>query len=573
MVGVSELQQLLGRRVADALATTGVDITADEALIRPSGRAGADYQCNAAMSLGKKLGRPPREVAQAIVDALDAPEVAASEVAGPGFINFTLDTAWLAGALDGLDERLGVPATAEPRRFALDYSSPNVAKEMHVGNMRSTIIGESLLRLLRYAGHEVIPHNHLGDWGTPFGMLIEHLTDLGGAGEHSIGDLDGFYQAARKKFDADPDFADRSRLRVVALQSGDEATLALWRDLVAESARHFGKVYGLLGTSLTDEDIYGESFYNPYLAETIAEVEALGITSVSDGAVCVFPPGFANRDGDPLPLILRKRDGGYGYPVTDLATVRYWVRERGVTDLLYVVGLPQSQHFQMVFSAAAMAGYLETGHSAVHIGFGTVLGADGKTIRTRSGGTIKLVALLEEAVQHAAKLVAERSRLDADAQAEVARAVGLGAVKYADLSGDREKDYTFTWERMLSTEGNTSVYLQYANARIHSILRKAGDTAPGPIRLQEPAERALGLKLAQFPSAVAAAVEGYAPHKVCQHLFETATAFTGFYENCPILAESTPAEVRASRLALAALTSAVLTRGLELLGIDAPTRM
>jgi arginyl-tRNA synthetase len=287
----------------------------------------------------------------------------------------------------------------------------------------------------------------------------------------------------------------------------------------------------------------------------------------------VFPLGFANRDGDPLPLILRKRDGGYGYPVTDLATVRYWVRERGVTDLLYVVGLPQSQHFQMVFSAARMAGYLGVGQRAVHIGFGTVLGADGKAIRTRSGGTIKLVALLEEAVQHAARLVAERSRLDADEQAVVARAVGLGAVKYADLSGDREKDYTFTWERMLSTEGNTSVYLQYANARIHSILRKAGDTAPGAIRLDEPAERALAVKLAQFPSAVAAAVEGYAPHKICQHLFETATAFTGFYENCPILAESTPEPVRASRLALAGLTSRVLTKGLELLGIDAPTRM
>ena len=571
MVGVSELQQLLGRRVADALATTGVEITPEEALIRPSGRAGADYQCNAAMSLGKKLGTPPRAVAQAIVDALEAPEVAASEVAGPGFINFTLDTAWLAAQLDARDERLGVDPPAEPRRFALDYSSPNVAKEMHVGHLRSTIIGESLLRLLRFAGHEVVPHNHLGDWGTPFGMLIEHLAETGWTGEHSISDLNGFYQEARKKFDADADFADRSRLRVVALQSGDPATLALWRDLVAESTRHFEKVYALLGTSLTARDVYGESFYNPYLAEVIDEVE--GISEISDGAVCVFPPGFANRDGDPLPLILRKRDGGYGYPVTDLATARYWTRERGMTDLLYVVGLPQSQHFQMVFAASRMAGYLGVGHTAVHIGFGTVLGEDGKAIRSRSGDALKLVDLLEEAVQHAGAVVAERSKLDAAEQAEVARAVGLGAVKYADLSGDREKDYTFTWERMLSTDGNTSVYLQYANARIHSILRRAGDTAPGPIRLDEPAERALGLKLAQFPSAVAAAVEGYAPHKVCQHLFETATAFTGFYETCPILAESTPPEVRASRLALAALTSAVLTRGLDLLGIDAPSRM
>ncbi|UVS76900.1 arginine--tRNA ligase [Actinokineospora sp. UTMC 2448] len=568
-----DITVLLGQRVADALAPLGVEITPDEALIRPSTRPGADYQCNVAMSLGKKLGRPPRELAQAIVDGMAAPEVEAPEVAGPGFINLALRTDWLAARLSSLDDRVGVVPAAEPRRFALDYSSPNVAKEMHVGHLRSTIIGESLLRLLRFAGHEVVPHNHLGDWGTPFGMLIEHLSELGWSGDHTIGDLNGFYQEARKKFDADPDFADRARLRVVALQSGDEPTLALWRDLVEESTRHFAKVYELLDISLTPSDIYGESFYNPYLAEVITEMEAQGITAVSDGAVCVFPPGFANRDGDPLPLILRKRDGGYGYPVTDLATVRYWIRDRGMTDLLYVVGTPQAQHFQMVFAASRMAGYLGPGNTAVHIGFGTILGEDGKTIRTRAGGTLKLVDLLDEAVQHAAALVKERSSLDADEQAEVARAVGIGAVKYADLSGDREKDYTFTWERMLATEGNTSVYLQYANARIHSILRKAGESAPGEIVITEPAERALALKLAQFPTAIAAAVEGYAPHKLCLYLFETATAFTSFYDSCPILAATTPEPVRRSRLALAVLTSTVLTRGLSLLGIEAPTRM
>ncbi|GAA4410524.1 arginine--tRNA ligase [Actinokineospora soli] len=568
-----DIALLLGARVADALARMDVAITPSEALIRPSGRAGADYQCNAAMSLGKKLGKPPREVAQAIVDGLDAPEVAASEVAGPGFINFTLRTEWLSDRLTSFDDRLGVEPAAEPRRFALDYSSPNVAKEMHVGHLRSTIIGESLLRLLRFAGHEVVPHNHLGDWGTPFGMLIEHLSETGWSGDHTITDLNGFYQEARKKFDADPEFADRARLRVVALQSGDAATLALWKDLVEESARHFAKIYELLDISLTPEDVYGESYYNPYLAEVISEMEAMGITSISDGAVCVFPPGFANRDGEPLPLILRKRDGGYGYHVTDLATVRYWIRDRGMTDLLYVVGTPQAQHFQMVFAASRMAGYLGPDNTAVHIGFGTILGSDGKTIRTRAGGSLKLVELLDEAVQHATSLVASRSSLAPDDQVAVARAVGLGAVKYADLSGDREKDYTFTWERMLATDGNTSVYLQYANARIHSILRKAGDTARGPISLAEPAERALGLKLAQFPAAIDAAVAGYAPHKLCQYLFETATAFTGFYETCPVLAESTPEDVRRSRLALSALTSAVLTKGLELLGIEAPTQM
>ena len=568
-----DIAVLLGTRVADALAGAGVAITPAEALIRPSGRAGADYQCNAAMSLGKKLGKPPREVAQAIVDALDAPEVESAEVAGPGFINFTLRTDWLAARLDSFDERLGVEPVAEPRRFALDYSSPNVAKEMHVGHLRSTIIGESLLRLLRFAGHEVVPHNHLGDWGTPFGMLIEHLAETGWSGDHTISDLNGFYQEARKKFDADPDFAERARLRVVALQSGDEATRELWHGLVEESARHFAKIYELLDISLTPEDMYGESFYNPYLAEVIDEMEAMGITSVSDGAVCVFPPGFTNRDGEPLPLILRKRDGGYGYHVTDLATARYWIRDRGMTDLLYVVGTPQAQHFQMVFAASRMAGYIGSDNTAVHIGFGTILGEDGKTIRTRAGGSLKLVDLLDEAVQHATKVVAERSSLDEDAQAVVARAVGLGAVKYADLSGDREKDYTFSWERMLAKDGNTSVYLQYANARVHSILRRAGGAEPGPLSLDQPAERALGLKLAQFPAAIDAAVEGYAPHKLCQYLFETATAFTAFYESCPVLAESNPEPVRRSRLALAALTSSVLTRGLDLLGIEAPTAM
>ncbi|WP_280714250.1 arginine--tRNA ligase [Kitasatospora sp. MAP5-34] len=567
--------------------TTGVRITPAEALVRPSTRPGADYQCNLAMSLAKPLGRPPREVAAAIVAALDADDlVETAEVAGPGFVNFVLRSDWLAARVAAMtgDERLGVAATAAPRRFALDYSSPNVAKEMHVGHLRSSIIGDTLLRLLRFAGHEVVPHNHLGDWGTPFGMLIEHLVDEGwtnghsarGA-EHSIGDLNAFYQQARKKFDADPAFADRSRLRVVALQGGDEPTLALWRQLVAESTRHFQQVYALLGVSLTPEDTYGESFYNPYLAATIDELEQRGSTETSDGAVCVFPPGFTNRDGDRLPLILRKRDGGYGYHVTDLATVRYWTGERGMTDLLYVVGTPQAQHFQMVFGASRAAGYLDEDHTTVHIGFGTILGEDGRTIRTREGGSVKLVDLLTEAVQHAAKVVADRSELDSATQAEIARAVGIGAVKYADLSGNREKDYVFTWDRMLATDGNTSVYLQYANARIHSILRKAGQAADAgggaPIVLDHPAERALALRLAQFPAAIEAAVEGYAPHKLCQYLFETASAFTGFYENCPILATSTTEPVRRSRLVLARLCSQVLTRGLDLLGIEAPERM
>jgi arginyl-tRNA synthetase len=571
----------IGQRVATALqAALGVTITPADALVRPSTRPGVDYQCNVAMSLAKTLGKPPREVAQAIVDRLDSADlVEPPELAGPGFINLVLTNDWLARRATELlaDDRIGVPRATEPRRVAIDYGSPNVAKEMHIGHLRSSIIGDAIVRLLRFAGHEVTAHNHLGDWGTPFGMLIEHLVDEGwadGASEHSISDLNSFYQAARKKFDADPEFADRSRQRVVALQSGDEQTLALWQQLVDESTAHFEKVYGLLGVLLRSEDIYGESFYNPYLADVVAELETKGLTELSDGAVCVFPEGFTNREGEPLPLIVRKRDGGYGYAATDLATVKYWLGERNMTDLLYVVGTPQAQHFAMVFAASRLAGWLTGEHRAVHVNFGTILGADGKTIRTRAGGSLKLVELLSEAIDNAAAVVAERSGLDEAAQREVAASVGIGAVKYADLSNDREKDYTFTWEKMLAKEGNTSVYLQYANARIQSVLRRAGSDTPidTPISVDAPAERALVIKLLQLPAMFDAAVSGYAPHKLCTYLYETATAFSGFYENCPILAAETP-QSRQSRLALARLTSNVLVLGLSLLGIEAPAQL
>jgi arginyl-tRNA synthetase len=326
---------------------------------------------------------------------------------------------------------------------------------------------------------------------------------------------------------------------------------------------------------LTPADTYGESFYNPFLDDIVTDLQTKGLTQVSDGAVCVFPPGFTNREGEPLPLIVRKSDGGYGYAATDLATARYWVHERGMTDLLYVVGNPQAQHFQMVFAASRQAGYLAEDTNATHIGFGTILGEDGKTIRTRAGGSIKLVELLTEAVDHAAAVIAERSELPEADQTDVARAVGVGAVKYADLSSDREKDYVFTWEKMLSHDGNTSVYLQYANARVQSILNKA-TTLPGPgtpVSLAEPAERALAIKLLQFPAAITAATETFNPHKLCGYLFDTASALSGFYETCPILATSTPEELRQSRLVLVTLTSKVLTLGLSLLGIEVPERL
>ncbi|MET7994373.1 arginine--tRNA ligase [Amycolatopsis sp. NPDC005232] len=571
-----EVSEELARRVVDALHhALDVDIAPADALITVSTRDGVDYQCNLAMSLGKRLGRPPREVAAAIVEHLEITDLAAlPEIAGPGFLNFVLRREWLENSVNALgnDPRLGVEPATEPRRIALDYSSPNVAKEMHVGHLRSSVIGDAIVRLLRFAGHEVLPHNHLGDWGTPFGMLIEHLLDEPPAGPSGIGDLNEFYQAARRKFDSDEAFATRSRERVVKLQSGDTETLATWQGLVDESTRHFNEVYHLLGITLTDEDIYGESFYNPYLAKVVDELEADGLTELSDGAVCVFPEGFHNREGDRLPLIVRKRDGGYGYAATDLATAKYWTTERGATDLLYVVGTPQAQHFAMLFAVCRAAGWLDGVH-AEHIGFGSVLGADGKVMRTRAGETIKLADLLGEAVAQAADVVAERSELSEAEQHEVARAVGIGAVKYADLSGDRERDYVFDWDRMLAKDGNTSVYLQYAHARIESILAKAGDQSTGaPVTLAEPAERALALTLLRFGEALRSATSAYAPHKLCTYLYETAVTFSRFYEQCPVLAAETPA-LRASRVQLATLTSRTLVLGLELLGIEAPRRL
>lgn len=580
---VGDVGEHLEQLVADAVrAALDVEISAAEALVRPSNpERGGDYQSNVAMSLAKRLGRSSREIGEAIAAALPATGVVEPPtVAGPGFINLRLRGDWLDAQLTGLigDDRLGVPVAAQPVRVVVDYSGPNVAKEMHVGHLRSSIIGDAIVRLREFRGHEVVRRNHLGDWGTPFGMLIEHLVDEGlPAGEqgHSIGDLNGFYQKAREKFDADAGFAERARHRVVALQGGDEATLELWRMLVAESQRHFELVYRALGVKLTAEDSYGESFYDPFLADTVDELVDKGLARTSEGALCAFPAGFTGRDDEPLPIIVRKTDGGYTYGTTDLAGVRHWTRERGADDLVYVVGAPQRQHLAMVFATSTEAGWLDEGHRAVHVSFGSVLGADGRMLRTRSGATVKLIELLDEAVDRAAAVIAERSELDEASRAAVARAVGIGAVKYADLSSARDKDYVFAWDRMLAMEGNTSVYLQYANARIRSILRRAaGDgavTGGSAITSAEPSERALAIGLLRLPAAVEAADRAHTPHTLCVYLYELATQFSAFYENCPIL--SAPSEVRASRLELARLTSRALVLGLGLLGIEAPEKL
>lgn len=586
---VGDIGEHLERMVADAVrAALDVEITGDQALVRPSNpERGGDYQCNAAMSLAKRLGRPSREIGEAIAAAIGpAGVIEPPTVGGPGFVNLGLRTEWLDTQLTGLtaDDRLGVPLAASPRRVVVDYSGQNVAKEMHVGHLRATIIGDAIVRLREFLGHEVIRRNHLGDWGTPFGMLIEHLVDEGrpaggsevGGDGHSISDLNGFYQKARKKFDADIEFAERARRRVVALQGGDEPTLALWRMLVAESQRHFEMVYQALGVKLTAADSYGESFYNPFLADTIAELQRDGLVRESDGALCAFPDGFTGREGEPVPIIVRKSDGGYTYGTTDLAATRYWTRDRDAADLLYVIGAPQRTHLAMVFATSTDAGWLDDKHRAVHVSFGSVLGADGRMLRTRSGNSVRLIELLDEAVERAAAVIAERSELDEADRAGVARAVGIGAIKYADLSSAREKNYVFAWDRMLAMEGNTSVYLQYANARIRSILRRAdtaGARAGSTITVREPAERALAIALLRLPAAVAATDRGLAPHTLCGYLYELATAFSGFYENCPILADTTTGEQRASRLAQATLTSRALVLGLNLLGIEAPEKL
>jgi arginyl-tRNA synthetase len=559
-------------------AFDAVEAGADPVL-RPSDHA--DFQANGALALAKRLGRNPREVAEDIVGAASLDGLCEKvEVSGPGFINLTLSASFIASQVAALaaDARLGV-ATVATQTVVVDYSGPNVAKEMHVGHLRGTVLGDALCRMLMFVGHDVRRENHVGDWGTPFGMLIEHLIEVGeekAVKELSVGDLDTFYREARASFDADETFGDRSRRRVVFLQSGDPETLRLWKILVAESVHYFDEVYSKLGVLLTDDDIVAESFYNPMLPGVVADLDALGLLVDSDGARCVFPPGFTNRHGDPLPLIVQKSDGGFGYAATDLAAIRDRVTRVGATQILYVVGAPQAQHLDMCFATAAMAGWLHDGVRAEHVSFGMVLGADRKMFRTRSGERVQLVDLIDEAVERAGTAVAEKNPdLDATTRAAVAQMLGVGAIKYADLSTDRTRDYLFDWERMLAFEGNTAPYLQYAHARIRSIFRRGNTDVPAPGHapvLAEPAERELALSLLGFGDAVTSSLASWSPSRLCTYLYELATTFTGFYETCPVL-KAPSDELRKSRLALSDLTARVLAQGLGLLGIAAPDQM
>ncbi|MGW4292521.1 arginine--tRNA ligase [Micromonospora chersina] len=571
-----DLEKLLTDRLAPAFATVAGGPV--DPVVRRSQRA--DFQSDAALALARRLGRPPRAIATEVLErAALADLCSATEVSGPGFLNLTVADDALAGLVSALaaDPRLGVPEAAAPETVVVDYSAPNVAKEMHVGHLRSTVIGDAAARLLEWLGHRVLRANHLGDWGTPFGMLIEHLVDLGeaeAAQELSMGDLDSFYKAARAKFDADEAFRERARQRVVALQGGDATTLRLWRLLVEQSERYFLTVYDLLDVTLTERDFHGESSYNDLLGPVVEELDRLGLLRSSDGAACVFPPGSVGRDGEPLPLIVRKSDGGYGYPATDLAAIRHRTGRLGATRLLYVVGLPQRRHFEMVYAAAAQAGWLAPPARAEHVGFGSILGPDGRMLRSRAGGSVKLVGLLEEAVARATALARERNPELGEAEAaEVGRAVGIGAVKYADLSSDRHKDYVLDWERMLSLDGNSAPYLQYAHSRIRSIFRRAGVAArpEAAVSLVEPAERALAFELVGFGAVVGAVAENLEFHHLTGYLSRLAAAFSAFYERCPVLRADEP--VRESRLVLCDLTARVLRQGLHLLGIRTPERL
>ena len=531
-------------------AVTGVDPE-----MRPATKPQfGHFQSNVALRLAKEQKRPPREVAADIVAQLDVSDLCEPlEIAGPGFINFRIRADVLAQTATAVleDPHHGLSRTSHPQRVVIDYSAPNVAKQMHVGHLRTTIIGDCFNRILTALGHEVIPQNHIGDWGTQFGMLVEHILEAGiDVTTLDLAGAEQLYKDSKKHFDDDPDFATRARARVVKLQGGDEETLAIWRQLIAVSLAGFNAAYRRLGVLLTDADLAGESTYNDALPEVAADLAERGIAVVDDGALVLWVEGFD------APLIIRKSDGGYGYDTTDMAAIRHRVRELKADRIIYVTDVRQSQHFQELFEASRKAGYLPDDVEAQHVGYGMVLGPDSRPFKTRDGGTVSLTSLLDLAEQ------------------EASPGIALAAIKYADLSGAIHKDYVFDAERMVQTTGDTGPYLQYAHARICQILRRAEAENIGwgaVVVLEDPAEQTLALVLSRFGEVVDEVARALTPHKLCGYLYELAGAFSAFYEACPVLRSE--GEVRSSRLALAAATREVLAQGLHLLGIEAPDRM
>ncbi len=586
------LRKTLEERLGAALAAAGAP--GSPAVVKPAARAQfGDYQANGVMGAAKTLKTNPRQLAEKVLAAARLDDLAEKvEPAGPGFLNITLSRMFLETqlAVAACDERLAADTPAS-RTVVVDYSGPNLAKEMHVGHLRSTIIGDALARILEFLGHRVVRQNHVGDWGTQFGMLIAHLEQAlsrdpsGGQADTELSDLEEFYRKAKQQFDNDADFADASRAEVVKLQGGDASSLDSWRRFREVSLRHCEQVYDRLGVRLGSADVRGESYYNDYLPQVLEALGAKGLLSESQGAQCVFLDEFQGKDGEPLPVIVRKSDGGFLYATTDLAAL--WFRAgRGRADglvdwqadrILYVTDSRQELHFRQVFAVARRAGFVSEGVSLEHVGFGMMLGADGKPFKTRTGGTVKLMDMLGEAEARAFELVTLKSpELPEPQRREIARAVGIGAVKYADLSQNRATDYVFSWDKMLSLEGNTAPYMQYAYARIRSIFRKGEGIADCGLRneefsLGEPAERALAVKLLQFPETLESAAAECLPNLLCQYLYELAGAFMGFYENCPVL--KAEGETRASRLALCELTARTIQKSLDLLGIETLEQM
>ncbi|UXJ52219.1 arginine--tRNA ligase [Pseudomonas citronellolis] len=571
------IQHALASLVEDGTLPAG--LSPDIQVETTKDRSHGDYASNIAMMLAKPAGLKPRDLATKLVAALPAnPQVAKVEIAGPGFLNFFQDQAWLAASLDAAlrDDHLGVRKASPAQRVAVDLSSPNLAKEMHVGHLRSTIIGDAVARVLEFLGDTVIRQNHVGDWGTQFGMLLAYLEEQPVDAQAELHDLEVFYRAAKKRFDESAEFADRARELVVKLQAGDAECLRLWTRFNEISLSHCQKVYDQLGVKLTMADVKGESAYNDDLANVVDELKAKGLLTEDDGALCVFLDEFKNAEGNPLPVIVQKAGGGYLYATTDLAAMRYRNKVLHCDRVLYFVDQRQALHFQQVFEVARRAGFVPAGMDLEHMGFGTMNGADGKPFKTRDGGTVKLIDLLNEAEERAYTLVKAKNPELGDAELRhIAHAVGIGAVKYADLSKHRTSDYSFNFEQMLSFEGNTAPYLLYAYTRVASIFRKLGkgyDEVGGKIVLEAPQEQALAAQLAQFGDLLNNVALKGVPHILCAYLYELAGLFSSFYEHCPILAAQTP-EQQESRLKLAALTGRTLKQGLELLGLETLERM
>ncbi|MEV0838697.1 arginine--tRNA ligase [Actinocatenispora sera] len=593
MTGVASLAQQVEQAVGTAIGAVLPERRAADPLIRRSDRPGVDVQSNAALSLAGAAHRSPAQLAGRLVEQLATEPGGLSatvSVAGPGFLNVTFTDAALWGQVAArlADDRLGVGTPQAGVRTVVDYPSVNVAKQLHVGHLRSTVIGDALVRVLGFLGAEVIRENHLGDWGTQFGMLIQYLLEHPeapwqherlAAGTTAVAALDELYRVARAAFDADPAFAGRARTRVVALQSGDPDTLAVWRQIVAESQHAFQQVFDRLGLLLTEADAAGESRYNDALPGVVDELVRQEIAVPSAGALCVFDPAFTGRDGAPVPLIVRKSDGGFGYAATDLATIRDRVGRLHADRVLYVVDARQALHFRQVFAAARRAGWLPDTVDVEHIAFGTVLGADGRPFRTRDGGTALLTDLLDAAVRSARRVVQAKNPAMPGTEADrIAELCGIAAVKYADLATSRQQDYRFDPDRMVAFTGNTGVYLLYAHTRVAAILRRAADPAKladapalDPAVPVSAAERALVLALDGFGAVAAEVGESLEPHRLCGYLYELARAFTAFYESCPVLGSAEP--VRTNRLALCDLARRTLAQGLSLLGLPAPDRL